>query len=426
MAYADYTLMHKDVPVAELTLDSDTGVIASVGQVLNAEHVPVGIPLKRGMIDRGRLNAWWTGRSIPASRDHIRDALQELALDSTQLLLDKCLGLSLSDQYWICPSSNRVSWEEVNFFQNTFSDDVGNILFGHGSSGDPVSLMSPDNTSDGWLKKKWAILDERRYLIKGGSGATQQEPYNEVLASAIMRRLGIIHVPYTLLIQEDYPYSVCENFITPETELIPAWYIMQTAKKPNHISVYQHYLDRCQALGIPGVQEAVEHMIVLDYLIANEDRHQNNFGVIRNAETLEYLGSAPIYDSGTSLWFDKPTALIGSGPIKCKPFKTSHEEQIRLVRSFDWLDFSALDGIEEEWMELTGGSLFLDESRRAAVAHALRSRIDMLKKLSCAHIWNVSGTERDVMEDVRYSGQDHNEQDTNGPEMDEVKKDKLP
>lgn len=27
--------------------------------------------------------------------------------------------------------------------------------------------------------------------MKGGSGATQQEPYNEVLASSVMERLGI-------------------------------------------------------------------------------------------------------------------------------------------------------------------------------------------------------------------------------------------
>ena len=68
--------------------------------------------------------------------------------------------------------------------------------------------------------------------MKGGSGATQQEPYNEVLASSVMERLGIPHVTYTLTVQEDYPYSVCEDFITPETELIPAWYIMQTVKRP--------------------------------------------------------------------------------------------------------------------------------------------------------------------------------------------------
>lgn len=293
MADSRYVLMHKNTPVADLQLDTDTGVIRSVGHVYNALHVPVGIPVKKGVIDRSALNTWWTGRAIPASRDRIRDALRELELASTQLLLDKCLGLSLSDQYWICPTSSGVRWEEVNFFQNAFSDDVGNILLGRGSSSGRVSLMSPDNTSDGWLKKKWAILDERRCLMKGGSGATQQEPYNEVLASSVMERLGIPHVTYTLTVQEDYPYSVCEDFITPETELIPAWYIMQTVKRPNHVSVYQHYMDCCEALGIPGVREAVDRMIVLDYLIVNEDRHQNNFGVVRNAETLEYLGAAP-------------------------------------------------------------------------------------------------------------------------------------
>ena len=282
---------------------------------------------------------------------------------------------------------------------------MGNILLGRGSSSGRVSLMSPDNTSDGWLKKKWAILDERRCLMKGGSGATQQEPYNEVLASSVMERLGIPHVTYTLTVQEDYPYSVCEDFITPETELIPAWYIMQTVKRPNHVSVYQHYMDCCEALGIPGVREAVDRMIVLDYLIVNEDRHQNNFGVVRNAETLEYLGAAPIYDSGTSLWFDKPTGMVGSGRVTCKPFKDRHEEQIKLVSSFDWLDLSRLDGIEEEWMELTKGSLFLDEARRIAVARALRWRIETLKEISRCGVYAVPGTGHDVTEDIRYSGQ---------------------
>lgn len=46
-------------------------------------------------------------------------------------------------------------------------------------------------------------------------------------------------------------------------------------------------------------------MIVLDYIIANEDRHLNNFGAIRDANTLAWIGMAPIYDSGASLGFDK-------------------------------------------------------------------------------------------------------------------------
>ena len=100
-------------------------------------------------------------------------------------------------------------------------------------AGSNIDLMSPDYTTDGWLKKKWLATDGKRCLIKGGSGATRQEPYNEVLASAICRRLKIPHIPYTLSVIDEYAYSVCEDFITSETELVSAWHIMQTQKKPN-------------------------------------------------------------------------------------------------------------------------------------------------------------------------------------------------
>ena len=400
-----YTLMHKEIPVVDIELDDASDAITRVDDVHNAAHIPIGIAYKNDILDRKALNKWWYGRSIPASRQGIQQALAILRIGSTQELIDKSYGLSLSDQYWIKEKGSSLEWAEINFFTNDFSRDIGDILFSGHSSSAKIDLMSPDNTSDGWLKKKWAILDERRCLMKGGSGATQQEPYNEVLASSVMERLGIPHVTYTLTVQEDYPYSVCEDFITPETELIPAWYIMQTVKRPNHVSVYQHYMDCCEALGIPGVREAVDRMIVLDYLIVNEDRHQNNFGVVRNAETLEYLGAAPIYDSGTSLWFDKPTGMVGSGRVTCKPFKDRHEEQIKLVSSFDWLDLSRLDSIEEEWMELTKGSLFLDEARRIAVARALRWRIETLKEISRCGVYAVPGTGHDVTEDIRYSGQ---------------------
>lgn len=401
-----YMLMHKSIPVADMELDEATCVISAVGHVYSEDHVPVGIPVKKGLINRAALNEWWKGRSIPASRVGIRNALEELHLSTTQKLLEKCLGLSLSDQYWICPAGSGIEWSEVNFFEHSFSEDVGNILFGQESASDPMSLMSPDNTSDGWLKKKWKIIDGKRCLIKGGSGATQQEPYNEVLAGSIMKRLGIPHVEYSLLVENDYPYSVCEDFITPKTDLISAWYLMQTVKKSNHVSVYQHYLDCCNAYGIPGIKESLDRMMVLDYLIANEDRHQNNFGVIRNAETLEYMGAAPIFDSGTSLWFDKPTMMIDArAKVGCKPFKNDHEEQIKLVTSFDWLDLNTLYGIDEELRELVRGSLFIDEKRCDALCRALRNRVDMLTDIVNTKRTGYAANDchGDVKEDIPYS-----------------------
>lgn len=409
-----YILMYKDNPVAALEIDEASGVISAIGEVYAEEHIPLGITVKRGRIERSELNDWWKGRAIPASRSGIKTVLEDLQIATTQRLLEKCLGLSLSDQYWICPQSRNLKWSEINFFENNFSDDMGNILFGKVSSGemilnDEISLMSPDNTSDGWLKKKWKIINGKRCLIKGGSGAIQQEPYNEVIASKIMERLDIPHVKYSLIMEEEYPYSICEDFITPQTELISAWYVMQTEKKPNHISVYQHYVNCCEKLGIPKIKESLDQMMVVDYLIANEDRHQNNFGVIRDVKKLNFIGSAPLFDSGTSLWFDKPTPMIGrTAKLQCKPFKNTHEEQIKLVSSFEWLDISKLNGIEEEFRELVRASIFIDNIRCDAICKAMKERVNSLKKVidnsGNKEYYSVADGKGDVKKDISYSG----------------------
>ena len=99
-------------------------------------------------------------------------------------------GLSLSDQYWIRPDHSKIQWKDINFFENLFSEDVGSALFGGPFSG---NFMSPDNTSDGWLRKKWVIQNQKRVLLKSGSGESQQEPLNEVLANMICDRLKHCH-----------------------------------------------------------------------------------------------------------------------------------------------------------------------------------------------------------------------------------------
>ena len=50
--------------------------------------------------------------------------------------------------------------------------------------------------------------------------------------------------------------------------------------------------------GSQGAEQAMSQQIVLDYIIANEDRHQGNFGAVRDAETLEFIVTAPVFDSG--------------------------------------------------------------------------------------------------------------------------------
>ncbi len=281
------TLMHKRIAVAEMELDDATGLIQKIGAVYVPEHLPVGIAVKNGAADRAALNEWWTDRSIPASRSGIREALETLEITSTKMLLVRCYGLSLSDQYWIRPEGFSLTWDAVNFFDNDFSDDIGDVLFGEKKKADALDFSSPDNTTDGNLKKRWKLIGGKRCLVKGGSNPFCQQPFNEVIAAGIMERLGISHVPYEIAWNKGASYSVCEDFVNENMDLVPAWRILKTQKKSNSVSVYQHFVNCCEKLGIQGAVPFIDRMIVLDYIIANEDRHFNNFGVLREAETLK-------------------------------------------------------------------------------------------------------------------------------------------
>ncbi|MDR2712568.1 MAG: excisionase [Clostridiales bacterium] len=378
----EYTLMHKNIAVVELVIDETISAITKIGDVHHQEHLPIGVPVRDSRPDRKSLNDWWIGRSIPASRSGLRDALAALRISSPQFLLTKCFGLSLSDQYWVRPALKSIEWEDVNFFDNSFSEDVGNALFGRAPEGGDLDLMSPDNTSDGWLKKKWVVANKKRLLLKGGSNPYFQEPLNEVIASRIMKRLAIPHVQYDLTWDGDQPLSACEDFITADTDLISAWYIKESAKKPEHLSGYQHLLACCEALGIPKAKDSLNQMLTLDYLIVNADRHFNNFGAVRNAESLEWLGMAPIYDSGTSLWYDQlPQMIRPRGDQASKPFRSKHAEQIKLVTDFKWLDLAALDGVDEECAEILKQSQYIDDARRDILCFSLQNRVKMLEEI---------------------------------------------
>ena len=80
-------------------------------------------------------------------------------------------------------------------------------------------------------------------------------------------------------------------------------------------------------------------MFILDYLILNEDRHLNNFGIIRNVDTLKWLDVAPIFDNGQSLniqYYDEYKFFYEN-----KPFN----EMIQVAHDLNRIDLNALQDL---------------------------------------------------------------------------------
>ena len=375
--FALYTLMNKNTPVLDFLYDYETHSISKIKRIFNQEYAPLSIVDFKMGITRKKLNNWWNNRSIPSSREGLSKVLSELNMNTPVELLEKCLGFSLSDQYWIKKEGSQEKWEDLNFFQNDFSEDMGCFLLGQKENNKNLNLMSPDNSSDGELKKKWKIINGERYLIKGGNSLNNQEPFNEVIATKLYERIlnQAHYVPYSLINDNGKIYSACKTMVSTNEELASGLAIAETIKLKGDQSLYKHFIESCEILNIHNAQTMINKMLTCDYILANYDRHYRNFGAIRNVETLEWVKFAPLYDSGSSLWAKTPTAEIPFNEYKAKPFKTDPLQQFYLVSDLTWLDENKLVGFEKEISTILKQNHLMDEQRISAISKQVEKRV---------------------------------------------------
>ncbi len=371
-----YIIMNKNIPLAAIAM-SDSGYIIEVLSIYNKEAFPVGIFQENFNKLAEKLNHWWCSRIIPASRDGLRYVLHLYDIDSSAVLSKRSLGLSFSDQYWLKPFGSELTWEDVNFFTNDFSKELGEAFFQQESSRPAVNPFTPDASSNGWLKKKWVKINGKVYLAKAGSVPLLQQPYNEVAAAKVLDALAVTHVPYELIIEDNRPLCLCPNFITPDTEFVPAYFVKDILPRSNNDSEYSHFLRCCAHLQIPDVERYLQQMLCVDYLLENSDRHYGNFGFIRDVNTLKFLGAAPLFDNGTSLWCESLESEIGRD-LPSMPFKNAQRKQLALVQQH-CLDESSLDKCAVIVEEILSMSPYLGSERIRRVREAVENRVRGLK-----------------------------------------------
>ena len=342
MAEQSYELMHKDDVVASLQLDDLSGAILKVAPGANPELLPLG-----GSQGADSLRKWWLRRAVPISQGNIAALLQQEGIPSTQSLLVQNLGLSLSDHYWIRPQKSDLTWKDVSPFSNAFGDL---------SETASAQFYSPDAALQGDLIKKWVIVDDTRCLLKGNRGANSQQSLNEVLASMLHEKQGFAnHVQYrpvklTGSAGEQYG-CICEDFASETLEFIPAIDIVDSKKKGNAVSTYEHFIHVCTMHGLPepDVRSFLEYQILTDFVLTNTDRHLNNFGVLRDSRTLKFIRMAPIFDSGNSMFWDAPRLPERSDctEITVNSFRKTEAELLKLVTDRSRVHMDLLPSREE-------------------------------------------------------------------------------
>jgi hypothetical protein len=300
------------------------------------------------------LRKWWHRRAAPITQGALSRILQGAEISSTQNLMLRCLGLSLTDHYWICPTDQDYSWDAINLFTNDFRDPIGEALFYAELQPDCFSenaIRSPAASLQGDLLKRWVVGPDGRYLVKGNRGPNSQQSLNEVFASLLHKKQEFQnYTEYAV-----YPLKtefgkqlgcICKGFTSDKLEFIPAIDIVGAKKKDNAISQYEHFIAVCSAHGLPDseVRAFLEYQITTDFLLTNTDRHMNNFGVLRDSDSLQFVAMAPIFDSGNSMFWDTPALPLHDSleNISVNSFRSKERDVLRLVKNPGYVDISKL------------------------------------------------------------------------------------
>ena len=327
-----YILMNQNREVLKFEFDQDLNVITKIDEINHLEYAPLNI---KNIAEEKRvieLNNWFNDRGIPVYRDNAKELLEIFGVNHVKELINKNYALSVSDQYWFKPEEGQVEWKEINYFDKNYdSISFADGTFGSGAGkslkqrNKDASYKTPNNTTNGQLKKVWIKKEGENYLYKGAGTVHNFEPINEVLASRICDILELPHVEYTLDVvhskRQDTLVSVCKSAINKDEEIIPAHSILterskEVTKTPED---YYLYLKILKQHHVPKAEEYLQKMFMLDYILLNEDRHLSNFGVVRDVQTLEWKRICPIFDTGRSMNTNVTRNYwdFSEGEIKC-------------------------------------------------------------------------------------------------------------
>jgi hypothetical protein len=232
-----------------------------------------------------------------------------------------------------------------------------------------------------------------RRLVKGNYNNTCRQSLCEVLATNIHKRQGkVVYTPYNLIkISSDCQNIIgceCPNFTTIQTEFVPAIDIVDNLKKPNDVSYYEFLLQQCYKNGI-DIRKFLEYQIMTDFIISNSDRHFNNFGIIRDSNSLKWLSYAPLFDSGNSMFYKASYIPVDKSLLKLEvtSFLTKEVKLLSYVTDRSLVDVKLLPSDNELYNLLCKDKNVKDETNQRLVKAYNKKIQYFLDFQNGANIW---------------------------------------
>lgn len=237
--------------------------------------------------------SWLSGRTLLLSRSNAKKLYNLIHADQTETdstrakIAIQCRAVSILDNYWIRTEDDAAVWREVNLRHNPLNEIVTQVAL-HGKSLTlQGSLVTPEFTTNGAYAKAWRRhQDGTLWLSKlGAKDATESRI--EVMVSALLDKMNVEHVHYEAGEDEGKYVCMCPAMTDDTLSIVSAMDLY------SYCNVNQISFDRfCFEKDAPAMYK----MEIVDFLISNSDRHNQNWGFYYDPKTMEILRCHPLFD----------------------------------------------------------------------------------------------------------------------------------
>lgn len=247
------------------------------------------LPLYLKRISNAEL--WLESRAIDSHRANsrlLKKALRLAEKDDVSTVVH-VNGATITDNYWVRPIDSALTYVDVRFDNDYFSNlALKGTYDSFNRAANSKHSRTPELTNVGSFEKCWKLRDGKWWMFKR---ANHNELFSELFVFELGKALNMNMAHYErgqgVIKSLDFTDSAKVNFEPASTFM-------------GDNEDYEDVISELQKICPEAMVDYVK-MIFLDTIVANPDRHTNNFGLLRDVNTGKFIGFAPNFDNNMAL-----------------------------------------------------------------------------------------------------------------------------
>ena len=342
-----YSLFHKDNEALRFDLNE------SYIQIIDNNHLPYALKdyilttgekdFKGSLHDITVLRDYLASRTLNLSRENAKTILnvaalpQSLNTEQKLKIVMTCNGLTMQDNFWLRKEGRTETFNDVCLRHRKLSEASYDIaILGHHISATADELI-PDLTTEGMFPKYWhRTPDGTIELWKTDRLDGKINSKCEIEASQILDNINYPHVKYREEHKGDKIFSVCRCMSDDHHSFVPMQDIMDW-----HQHTGMDFPSKIQKL----FDRYFPDMCIIDYVLANTDRHSGNWGVITD-DNNNIIDFAPMFDMNQALVADMLNTDISKQIYE--PTGITFKETLKIWAPYSTIDWTNIPNLPEK------------------------------------------------------------------------------